>query len=871
MKTCHHLLILLSTAIALNAYAAPKVANGIITESTARGSHAMKSSIMNSKPVILQNVTAHFLTISDHTKTIIANADFKSYKVFDDYAQIVFYSVTPEQITFLSKIDEITHISKVHGTIRSSGDVTSQVVGALGIDEILTAPKGLSGAGVKIGIVSDSMARLNHIKGHNSTASTAAQQSPTTGYADYIMEYTPPQLTYELPEEIYIIQDSTENNGMTDEGEGMAEIIHDVAPGAEIYFHAAGQSLAETASAYNKLCSDGALRGRAVDIITDDISFLHSPVYQMGLIENEVKKCYEAGIPSFMAAGNRDLGPSFRFQYKNKQQYSARYDRNFNMHEFPDGNTYLEIHLDPYERIRVSLVWNEPYLSTQTLKNKPPKIDLDFSLNADANYMVASQFHRVQGYTVQDGTISSSDPNEFIQSPTYQSGVFYLRVYNNIKTENLAPGLTVDYANDAPLEFVIQSFVDVTPGGNPDGIIETSIPNNVSPIFGHQHISEAFSVGAANYWEAPNQLMAQGPTDEIDMAPYSSRGSLSLKRIYDLQGNFIVTQSDPSPAFSSLDGANTRYFRTGDSPVDSDSHPNFFGTSAAAPVVAAQTALLLEAQPGLSPATIRTMFECSAIDIKGAGSSAGWDSKSGAGLVTLSFPTVTLTESRSGNDLIIDASVSGRETGEISWSKGDSNFEYIKYNDTRIIIPNYRSGGEKNISLTATVVDECGFEGDATYEKIIFDDVTAPTINIYSKPTAPLALDITHEFGSNIGDYSEITSIVWRLVSTTGLASDVSIETNDGSLSLNFKSAGAWIFELSATDFYGNTSSELMTVLSYDPSVTIIPPTVPNVPSNPSVPNDNPTEIKSESSSSGGGAMFWLLILGGLITFRKKI
>ncbi|NJR64295.1 MAG: hypothetical protein HC772_01530 [Leptolyngbyaceae cyanobacterium CRU_2_3] len=61
----------------------------------------------------------------------------------------------------------------------------------------------------------------------------------------------------------------------TDEGRAMLQIIHDVAPGAELLFHSTGNTEEDFAVAVNALVQAGA------DIIVDDIGFRARPCFKM--------------------------------------------------------------------------------------------------------------------------------------------------------------------------------------------------------------------------------------------------------------------------------------------------------------------------------------------------------------------------------------------------------------------------------------------------------------------------------------------------------------------------------------------------------------------------------------------------------------
>ena len=76
------------------------------------------------------------------------------------------------------------------------------------------------------------------------------------------------------------------------------------------------------------------------------------------------------------------------------------------------------------------------------------------------------------------------------------------------------------------------------------------------------------------------------------------------------------------PDLTAADGVKTTFgVLTGLSP--------FFGTSCAAPHAGAIAALLLSANPSLTPAQIRTILTSTALDIEGA----GYDNNSGYGII----------------------------------------------------------------------------------------------------------------------------------------------------------------------------------------------------------------------------------------------
>ena len=83
-----------------------------------------------------------------------------------------------------------------------------------------------------------------------------------------------------------------------DEGTAMLEIVHDLAPGAELYFATGRGGEARLAQNIEDLCAAGP------DIIVDDIFYFREPVFQDGVVAQAVNDAAADGCFHFSAAGN---------------------------------------------------------------------------------------------------------------------------------------------------------------------------------------------------------------------------------------------------------------------------------------------------------------------------------------------------------------------------------------------------------------------------------------------------------------------------------------------------------------------------------------------------------------------------------------
>ncbi|MEM8901692.1 MAG: S8/S53 family peptidase, partial [Bacteroidota bacterium] len=153
-----------------------------------------------------------------------------------------------------------------------------------------------------------------------------------------------------------------------------------------------------------------------------------------------------------------------------------------------------------------------------------------------------------------------------------------------------------------------------------------NVPTSTS--YGHANAAGAVVVGASAYFNTP----AFGAPRPF-LNGFSSLGGVPI--LYDPAGNRIEDDVREQPKLVGPDGANTTFF-AGQSDIEGDGFNNFFGTSASAPHAAAVAALLLEANPTLSPDEILELMQATAIDMDNPyspGFDTGFDFATGAGFL----------------------------------------------------------------------------------------------------------------------------------------------------------------------------------------------------------------------------------------------
>src|SRR5712691_4085326 len=434
------------------------------------------------------------------------------------------------------------------GSRSSQGDVTHLAYAA-------RAAFGVDGSGIKIGVLSDGVTNL-------ATSQASGDLGPVTV----------------LPGQV----------GSGDEGTAMLEIIHDLAPGAQLYFASAFGGITSFANNIR------ALRAAGCDIIVDDVAYFVETPFQdgqaAGIISNTnggvviqaVNDVTADGALYFSSAGNSGHlsagtsgtwegdfldGGATSLPLETGRLHSFG-TQNFNVITRPAGGT-----------APTNLYWSDP------LGGSANDCDL-FRLDSTGTTVVASSTN------IQSG---SQDPYEQLGSPG-----------------NPGERIVIVKKNTAASRFLHL--------GTNRGVLSIA---TAGETHGHAAAAAAFDVAATpavgpfpqpfNSSNVVETFSSDGPRRAI----YEANGSPYTA------GNFSSTGGvlRQKPDITAADGVSVT--GAGGFPT------SFYGTSAAAPHAAAIAGLLKSANPALTPAQIRTLLTASAIDIGVAGA----DPDSGAGIV----------------------------------------------------------------------------------------------------------------------------------------------------------------------------------------------------------------------------------------------
>jgi len=399
--------------------------------------------------------------------------------------------------------------------------------------DIFTVP--VDGTGIKIGVMSDSY--------------DMALGEPTYAALDAAAK--------ELPVDVDLLEDNKFK--ASDEGRAMMQIIHDVAPGAELAFHTATASPRQFEIAFNRL-------SLTCDIIVDDITFITEPFFPGGRISSAIETFSDEGKFHFTSAGNlANKGYQSTFASTPDVPTTNFIDSGSptraHLFDGAGGSDYLqEISVVPGTYL-IALQWKEGLASQDN--NSGAVEDLDIYIVDDlGRLLVGSNRVNVEG-----------DPTEVIVFRATGTGTANILITS-------ANGPT-----NVPFRYI--AFYTAAEDGTPDGLRITQYFGDGAPtVSGHAMTPESVTVGAVDYRFADNPV-AEG---------FSSYGGALTDGIT----NLFIDLYAP-------DGGNTSVTTIGQDAqcdtCDKDGILNFYGTSAAAPHAAATMALLQSALPAWHPPT----------------------------------------------------------------------------------------------------------------------------------------------------------------------------------------------------------------------------------------------------------------------------
>lgn len=234
----------------------------------------------------------------------------------DESSQTVAAWVEVSRLLPLASVPGVTQIQPVLPPVTNTGSMTAESDRILLADQV-RAQYGMTGAGVKVGVISD---------GVDHWSSAVA--------------------TGNLPANLHVLR----NDQGGDEGTAMLEIIHDIAPGAELYFHDMGENSIEFQSCVDALVNAGCT------VVVDDIGWIAEPFFQDGSVAAHIQFLASTRNLIYISSAGNAAQRHYQGTYRND---------GYDFHDFSGGTAnelqYLHVRIPPGGSLRTVLEWDDPW------------------------------------------------------------------------------------------------------------------------------------------------------------------------------------------------------------------------------------------------------------------------------------------------------------------------------------------------------------------------------------------------------------------------------------------------------------------------------------------------------------------------------
>lgn len=420
---------------------------------------------------------------------------------------------------------------------------------------------GATGKGIRVGVLSDS---------YDCAPGAFEPGTPFTRAAQDIANG-------DLPRDVIVLKDLADapSDDCTDEGRAMMQLVHDVAPGSPQAFYTAFESQEDFAAGIRALAAAGS------KVIVDDIIYFAEPMFEDGIIARAVDDVYADGVAYFSSAGN-----DARASYESRFRSSAELGISGPRHDFASGRSVDGLQTataSAGSATLLSVQWDQPSLSANGRRGAQSDVDV--------------WFYDLNGDPIE---ICTDDPLQVVcQIPGFDV---------NVGGDAVETPIMVNFS-DADIE--VQIGIELFEGPAPNyvkyvwfdldaGVFTVDEYDTASgTVYGHANAAGAEAVGAAAWYQTEEWGSPLRPQClPACLNSFSSAGGTPV--FFGANGRRLsVPMVRIKPGITGPDGGNTSFafFDLGfevPGTSEPDGVPNFFGTSASAPHVAAVAALILD-------------------------------------------------------------------------------------------------------------------------------------------------------------------------------------------------------------------------------------------------------------------------------------
>ncbi len=441
------------------------------------------------------------------------------------------------------------------GTVQTQGDRSMRT-------DTVRQRFGIDGRGVRVGVMSDS---------YNCLEGPFEEGAPfTTAEQDIAND--------DLPEDVLVLKDLADEPSpdCADEGRGMMQLIHDVAPGAGLAFYTAFESAEDFAFGIGALADAGA------HVIVDDVIYFAEPMFLDGPIALAADAAARKGSAYFSSAGN-DARQSYEARFRNSGETGAG---GRPLHDFdPAGGTVDALQSMTATASSVSLLsfqWDQPFFSVSGGSGSASDVDIYWLDEA--------------GVPIE---LCTPDPEQLIcQIPGIDANVggdaLEIPILLNLSEDDIQVSLAIELFEGPAPRLMKYVYFDLDAGV----LLLNEFDTQSSTAYGHANAALAEAVGAAPFYNTEEFGQNKPECRAACLENFSSAGGVPI--LFDRNGDRLrFPHIRLKPGVTGPDGGDTTtFFFDLTDPIpgtdEPNGNPNFFGTSASAPHVAALGALMLD-------------------------------------------------------------------------------------------------------------------------------------------------------------------------------------------------------------------------------------------------------------------------------------
>lgn len=475
------------------------------------------------------------------------------------------------------------------GAVTSAGDTTIR-------SYLVRNGYALDGTGIKIGVISDSYRTV-----------------PDDDLDDFTISEPSNVIAGDVP--------ALDNNHVsdylfgkrTDEGRAMIQLVHDVAPNAELFFGTGVYTAGHFAQTVKWLTEV-----KGCKTIVDDVSYPAESFLKDGIIAKTVNEVVANNKVVYITAAGNFGRNAYESQYHGIT--SSLFPLK-TVHDFGAGDIFQKVRLKGGSSYMLVLQWADDFFSNDEILGTHYDLDFFLTKTEDGKGLIAFNRDNTEG-----------DPIEFIPItiPPGPDQEYNIVIVNNTLT-GTGPSRVkyIVFKND--IEFLESGLAG----------------QNASTIFGQGNANGALTIGAARFNHVPGHPLLPASLATITKPQIETFSSIG--------GTYVNGEATPrlKPDLTGVDGVNTTLKMGPDYPTNAlDGWYNFFGTSAAAPHVAAGVALLLQGMhkyqgkviQDILPVDLKKLMQKTAVnmrpdnisyDFEGPPVPANYDFVAGAGLLNV--------------------------------------------------------------------------------------------------------------------------------------------------------------------------------------------------------------------------------------------